>query len=83
MVNRLIVNIRVYMTKTLSFPLSITYYSVGTRESVRLEFLIAGMNDLDICACHIRNAYLNNPCRGKLWTEAGATFGSEKKYVKS
>ena len=37
-------------------PLSITYYSVVTRESVRLVFLISGLNDLDICACDIGNS---------------------------
>ena len=31
-------------------PLYITYSSVVTRESVRLEILISGMNDLDVCA---------------------------------
>ena len=36
--------------------LSITYSSVVIRESVRLEFIIAGLNDLDICACDIGNA---------------------------
>ena len=47
-------------------PLYTTYYSVVNRESVRLEFLIYGLNDLDICACDIGNAYLNAPCWGKL-----------------
>ena len=56
--------------KTAS-PLSITYYSVVTRDNVRLEFLIAGMSNLDICACNIVNAYLNAPCREKMWTKAG------------
>ena len=31
-------------------PLYTTYYSVVNRESVRLAFLIAGLNYLDICA---------------------------------
>ena len=51
-----------------------------TRESVRLELIISGMHDLDICACDIGNAYLNAPYRGKLWTKAGSEFGSEKGY---
>ena len=43
-------------------PSSITYSSVVTRETVRLAFIISGLNDLDICACDIGNAYLNAPC---------------------
>ena len=53
-------------------PQFITYCSFVTRESFRLEFRIAGLNYLDICAYDIGNAYLNSPCRGKLWTEAGS-----------
>ena len=34
-------------------PLYITYYSVVTRESVRLAFLISGMKDIYSCACGI------------------------------
>ena len=40
---------------------SITYSSVVTMGSVILAFIIAGMNNLDICACSIVNAYLNAP----------------------
>ena len=41
-------------------PSSITYSIVVTRESVRLVFLISGLNDLDMCACDIGIAYLNS-----------------------
>ena len=51
-------------------PMSINYSSVVTRYMFRLELLIAGMNDLNICVCGIVNAYLNDPCQGKLWTGA-------------
>ena len=47
-------------------PLSITYSSVVSRDSVRLAFLIAALNDLDIMSCDIGNAYLNAPCREKI-----------------
>ena len=50
------------------------------RESVRLEFIIAGTNDLDICNYDIGNAYLNVPFQEKLWTEAISEFGSDKGY---
>ena len=59
-------------------PWSSTYSSVVTRESVRIAFLIAGLNDLDVLACDIGNAYLNAPCQEKVWFEAGAEFGSRK-----
>ena len=58
--------------------LSITYSSVVSRESLRLALLIASLNNLDISCCDIVNAYLNAGCREKLWTVAGAEFGSEK-----
>jgi hypothetical protein len=38
-------------------PASITYSSVVRRDSVRLAFLIAALNDLNIMACDIGNAY--------------------------
>ena len=44
-------------------PGSITYSSVVSRDSVRLAFLIAGLNDLDVLAGDVTNSYLNTPCR--------------------
>ena len=60
-------------------PSSLTYSSVVSRDSVRIAFMIAALNDLDVCACDIGNAYLNANCREKLWTIAGAEFGPEDK----
>ncbi len=34
------------------------------------------MNDLDIFACDIGNAYLNAPCKEKIWFEAGRECGT-------
>ena len=48
---------------TTSPPSSITSSSVVSRESVRIEFLIASLNDLDIFSWDIGNAYLNKKCR--------------------
>eukprot|EP00980_Cylindrotheca_fusiformis_P024973 scaffold12826_cov83-Cylindrotheca_fusiformis.AAC.1 len=53
------------------------YSSVVSRESVRIGFLYAALNDLDILSCDISNAYLNAPCSEKLWTEAGPEFGGD------
>ena len=50
-------------------------------ESFRIAFLLASVNDLDIFACDIGNAYRNTNCREKLWTEAGTEFDTEKGMV--
>jgi hypothetical protein len=56
-------------------PTSITYSTVVSRDSVRLAFLIAGLNNLDVMACDIGNAYLNAPCREKIWFLGGGEAG--------
>jgi hypothetical protein len=66
---------------TTETPASITYSSVVSRESVRLAFTIAGLNDLDVFAADISNAYLHAPCREKIWTIAGPEFGSDSGSV--
>ena len=62
-------------------PASMTYSSVVSRESVRIAFLIAALNDLEVCAADVGNAYLNAPSREKLWTVAGHEFGSNRGKV--
>ena len=62
-------------------PPSITYSSVVSRDSVRLAFLIAALNDLEIVACDVGNAYLNAPCREKIWFVAGPELGSRQGTV--
>jgi len=54
-----------------------TYSSVVSRESVRIAFLTAQLLDLDVSCVDIGNAYLNAPCREKIWVEGGMEFGSE------
>jgi len=39
--------------------------------------LIAALNDLNIICADVGNAYLNAPCKEKIWTIAGIEFGSE------
>ena len=68
-----------HLTETL--PKYDTYASVVSRDSVRLAFLYAALNDLDVLSCDITNAYLNADCAEKLWIEAGPEFGSEKGSV--
>ena len=49
-----------------ALPSSITCSSVVSRESVTISFLLASLNDLDIFACDICNAYLNTKLREKI-----------------
>ena len=58
-------------------PTSITYLTVVSRESVRIAFLMAALNDLDVLAVDIGNVYLNAPCREKVYFTAGPEFGTE------
>ena len=66
---------------TTEAPTSITYSSVVSRDSVRIGFLIAALNDLDIMACDLENAYLNAPCREKIWFEGGAECSEDQGKV--
>ena len=49
-------------------PESITYLSVVPHHSVRIALEVAALNDLDIPACDIQNAYLTLKCQEKIWT---------------
>ena len=54
------------------------YSSVASRDTVRLAFLIATMNNLKMLAADIGNAYLNAPCREKVHVTVGPElFGPE------
>jgi hypothetical protein len=56
-------------------PASLTYSTVVSRESVRIAFLLAALNDLNILSADIGNAYLQAPVREKVHTTAGPEFG--------
>jgi len=66
---------------TTETPVAMTYSSVVSRDSIRIAFLLAALNGLEICAADVGNAYLNAPCKEKIWTVAGIEFGSEKGSV--
>ena len=55
-----------------------TYSSVVSRESVRIGFLIAALNDIDLMSGDISNAYLNADTKEKVWFRAGSEFGDQK-----
>lgn len=45
---------------------------------MRIAFLYAALNDLEILGCDVSNAYLNALCREKIWIDAGPEFGGDK-----
>ena len=56
-------------------PSSVTYASAVTRENVRIDFVIATLNDLNILTADVAKAYLNAPCAEKVYTMLGEEFG--------
>jgi len=56
-------------------PSSITFASVVSRDSVRLAFLIAALNDFDLLGADIGNACLNALTSEKVHTVCGLEFG--------
>ena len=58
-------------------PKELTFSTVVSRITVRLYFLLAALNDIEILSADIQNAYLNAPVREKLNTSAGKEFGSK------
>ena len=57
-------------------PAALTYSSVVSRDSVRIALLIASLNELEVLACDIQNAYLTADCREKIYIIAGPEFAS-------
>ena len=57
-------------------PKESTYSSVVTRDSIRIAFTLAALNDLDILSADVQGAYLNAPTKEKVYTTAGLEFGA-------
>ena len=57
-----------HMTET---PKCMTYSSVVGRETVRIALTIAALNDLQVKAGDVMNAYVTAPCSKKIWTVLG------------
>ena len=66
---------------TTETPKSLTYYSVVSRDIVRLAFLMTELNELDAMTCDVGNLYLNTPCREKIWFVDGPEYGEKKGKV--
>ena len=63
-------------------PTCNTYASVVSRESVRLAFMLATLNGLDILGADAEGAYLNSMSRERLFTKCGPEFGEfEGRYA--
>ena len=56
-------------------PSSMTYASVVSRESVRIAFLLAALNNCEVLAADIGNAYLNAYTQEKIYYKAGLEWG--------
>jgi hypothetical protein len=59
-------------------PKESVFSSVVTRDSVRIAFTVAALNDLDVLAGDVQNAYLNAPTNEKCWFIAGPEFGPDR-----
>jgi hypothetical protein len=58
-------------------PSAQTNASVVSRDRVRIGFSYAALNDLDIMSADLQGAYLNAPCKEKVYTRCGPEFGPE------
>lgn len=59
-------------------PASMTYSTVVARDSVRILLMIAALNDLDLQAADIQNAFLTAPNLEKCYMVAGPEFLEEE-----
>ena len=66
---------------TTEAPTSMTYSSVVSRDSMWIAFLIAALNDLDIMSMDLENAFIQAPCREKIWFKGGLECGEDKGKV--
>ena len=62
--------------KTLD-PISSTYAGVVSRESVQIALTYTALNDLDVFAADIQNAYLQAPSSQENYIICGQEFGVE------
>ena len=62
-------------------PASMTYSSVVSRDTVRIGFLVAALNDLGILAGDIQNAFLEAPVGEKIFFYAGEEWGADRDRI--
>ena len=56
-------------------PAVVTFVSVVSRETVRITITIAALNDLEVKASDVMNAFLTAPCAEKICTTLDPEFG--------
>jgi hypothetical protein len=56
----------------------VTFASVVSRDSIRLGFLVAALNNLEVLSTDISGAYLDAKAAEKVYTTAGKEFGPSK-----
>ena len=59
-------------------PAVMTYASVVSRETVRIALTVAALNDMEVRASDVQNAYLTAPCEEKIYTTLGPEFGEDQ-----
>ncbi len=64
-------------------PVTITYASVVSHETVRLALTFASLNDLEVKVGDVSNAYITAPVKEKVWTILGPEFGHDSGKVLS
>ena len=64
---------RGHMTKT---PVVLTYMSVVSRDSAHIALTIT-LNNLQVKASDVQNAFLMAPCKEQIWTMLGPEFGAD------
>ena len=62
-------------------PKESTYSRVVSRDSIRIAFTLAALNDLDVLSADVQGAYLNAPTKEKVYTIAGLEFGANNGIV--
>ena len=62
---------------TTEAPATLSYSLVVSHDSVWIALTIVALNELEVMACDIQNAYLTANCHEMIWTRAGPEFGSE------
>ena len=62
-------------------PTYMTYSIVVSRDTVRIGFLMATLNNLDVLAGDIQNAFLEAPTKEKIFLYAGDEWKADKDRV--
>jgi len=61
---------------TTELPTESTFSTVVTRESVRIFFLLAALNDVEVLSADIQNAYISAPTKERRFARCKLEFGA-------